>query len=117
MARKRVNGRFVREDELPGEAGTGNLVGAPRPKNCRLYTRARLAEELPAVTRTLLREAKKGSIAHLKLLVQISGLDKGSVTPEPKKHKGRNLEQILMDEWAKEQAEEAKEAAKEIAGE
>jgi hypothetical protein len=42
-------------------------------------------------------------VQHLKLLVLICGLDKGSVAPEPKKRPGRNLEQILMDEWRKDQ--------------
>jgi hypothetical protein len=59
------------------------------------------AEALPEVTETLIREAKKGSVQHLKLLVTICGLNLGGVAPEPKKHPGRNLEQILMDEWKK----------------
>jgi hypothetical protein len=87
--------------EQGGRLEAGKKARAPRPQFCRIYTRKRLAEALPEVTETLIREAKKGSVQHLKLLVTICGLNLGGVAPEPKKHPGRNLEQILMDEWKK----------------
>lgn len=108
MARKRVAGRFVLEGaETPGDEATGvavkpvgsNRVKAPRPRYCRTFARARFAEGLPEITETLILEAKKGSVAHLKLLVQLSGLDKGEVVPRVTKRRGKSLEAVLMEEW------------------
>ena len=42
--------------------------GAPRPKHCRTFTRAKVAEALPEIVETFVEEAKKGSIAHAKML-------------------------------------------------
>jgi hypothetical protein len=63
MERKRVAGRFVREG-LDGAApgAKRSEVAAPRPKACRTYTRARVAEALPEILTTFVEEAKKGSI-------------------------------------------------------
>ncbi len=80
-------------------------VGAPRPTYCRAFTRARFAEALPEVTATLLREAKQGSVAHLKLLVQISGIDKGEIKPAGRKRRGKNLEELLKEAWARRESE------------
>ena len=88
------------ETMVGGQGKTAEvLVGAPRPTYCRAFTRARFAEALPEVTATLLREAKKGSVAHLKLLVQISGIDKGEIKPAGKKRRGKGLEQLLKEAW------------------
>lgn len=113
MARKRVavTGRFVKEgeekpvDETTGKAtkeAAGRRVGAPRPRHCRTFARARFAEALPEIADTLLEQARKGSVAHLKLLVQLSGLDRGDLVPKAAKRRGKSLEAILMDEWSKE---------------
>jgi hypothetical protein len=117
MARKRVaaTGRFARESEaeeterLAAEAG--RRVGAPRPKYCRVYARARFAEALPEISERLVREAKKGSVAHLKLLVQLTGLDqKQDVVPRKQKKPGKSLEVILMEQWERDAAARAEAA-------
>ena len=48
MERKRVAGRFVREgldgDRAEKQDVSKGVGGAPRPKNCRTFTRAKVAE-------------------------------------------------------------------------
>jgi hypothetical protein len=113
MERKRVAGRFVREG-LDGDGGARPVmekaaavasaesmaaprsVPAPRPKQCRTFTRARMAEALPEIVRTFVEEAKKGSIAHAKMLTNLGGLDKGEM-PTPKKRRGKSTVQLLME--------------------
>ena len=84
MDRKRVAGRFVREN-LDGDGGAQRTEnsGAPRPKHCRTFTRAKVAEALPEIVERFVEEAKKGSIAHAKMLTTLGGLDKAE-TPAVK---------------------------------
>jgi hypothetical protein len=105
MERKRVGGRFVREG-LDGDGGaraSENKGGgvAPRPAYCRSFTRARVAEALPEIVERFVEEAKKGSIAHAKLLTNLGGLDKGDM-PTAKKREGKSSVRLLMDRIAKE---------------
>jgi hypothetical protein len=111
MTRKRVAGRFVRED-AKGEADGGTVskannragveakkvaVGAPRPRYCRTFTRARVAEALPEIVERFAEEAKKGSIAHVKVLMKIGGLDTGDVVPKAAKRRGKSVIQALLE--------------------
>ena len=120
MARKRVAGRFVPEGDVPlaGEAAgqvvpeaAGALVGAPRPRYCRPFVRNRMAEGMPGLVVVLLKQAHGGSLGHLKVLVQLAGLDKGEVSP-PVKRRQKSLEQVLMEQWAKDEELAATEAAR-----
>jgi hypothetical protein len=105
MERKRVAGRFVREG-LDGEGGNQPLEkkdrgGAPRPKHCRTFTRAKVAEALPEIVDRFVEEAKKGSIAHAKMLTALGGLDK-SDAPEVRKRRGKSavgklIEKIMQE--------------------
>jgi hypothetical protein len=100
MERKRVAGRFVREG-LDGDGGAkpapgGSAAAAPKPKQCRTFTRARMAEALPEIVKTFVEEAKKGSIAHAKMLTNLGGLDKGE-TPAPTKRRGKSTVRLLME--------------------
>jgi hypothetical protein len=93
MDRKRVAGRFVRQG-LDGDGGAKvegkkAAVGAPRPKQCRTFTRARVAEALPEIVKAFVEEAKKGSIAHTKMLANLGGLDKGDAPQE--KERGQEV--------------------------
>lgn len=100
MERKRVGGRFVREG-LDGATGSESKgVVAPRPAYCRSFTRARVAEALPEIVERFVEEAKKGSIAHAKLLTNLGGLDKGDM-PTAKKREGKSVVRLLMDSIAK----------------
>ena len=111
MGRKRVAGRFVQED-AKSDADNGAVsradnktrveakkaaVGAPRPRYCRTFTRARVAEALPEIVERFAEEAKKGSIAHVKVLMKIGGLDTGDVVPKATKRRGKSVIQALLE--------------------
>lgn len=107
MERKRVNGRFVREgldgeDVIEPETKKG-AVKAPRPKQCRTFTQARVAEALPEIVRTFVEEAKKGSIAHTKMLTALGGLDKVE-TAAVKKRRGKSVVTKLFEKMMQEPA-------------
>ena len=108
MERKRVAGRFVREG-LDGDGGSkqdGNkgLGGSPRPKHCRTFTRAKVAEALPEIVERFVEEAKKGSIAHAKMLTTLGGLDKSEL-PVEQKRRGKSAVGKLIEKMMKEPAE------------
>jgi hypothetical protein len=104
MERKRVKGRFVREG-LDGDGGAkrkaeGSVAGkvaAPRPKYCRTFTRARIAEALPQIVEKFTEEAAKGSIAHTKVLMKIGGLDTGDVAPKTAGRRGKSVVRLLLE--------------------
>jgi hypothetical protein len=105
MERKRVAGRFVREN-LDGDGGaqpgrTEGVGRAPRPKQCRTFTRAKVAEALPEIVQTFVEEAKKGSIAHAKMLTTLGGLNEVEL-PTEKKRRGKSsvaklIEKIMQE--------------------
>jgi len=111
MKRKRVAGRFAHESGAANKAeGEGNAAEtdtggypawppAPRPRNCRTYTRARLAEALPEILRKFVDEAKEGSIPHTKALTALSGLDQGEVDPPAKKRRSKSVAELILEEW------------------
>jgi len=106
MDRKRVAGRFVREG-LDGDGGAKQGEGsgrAPKPKQCRTFTREKVAEALPEIVKTFVEEAKKGSIAHAKMLTTLGGLDrqdKGEA-PEAKQRRGKSSVRRLIEKMARE---------------
>jgi hypothetical protein len=108
MERKRVGGRFVREG-LDGDGGAQSAEskragGAPQPKACRTFTRAKVAEALPEIVERFVEEAKNGRIAHAKLLANLGGLDKGEA-PQEKKRRGKSVVRLLLDDLAREPEE------------
>jgi hypothetical protein len=105
MERKRVAGRFVRQG-LDGDGGVQagenkGAGGAPRPKHCRTFTRAKVAEALPEIVDRFVEEAKKGSIAHAKMLTTLGGLDK-TEAPAEKKRRGKSAVGKLLEEMMRE---------------
>jgi hypothetical protein len=105
MERKRVAGRFVREG-LDGECRAKpvekeSVVKAPKPKQCRTFTQARVAEALPEIVDRFVEEAKKGSIAHAKMLTTLGGLDKGEM-PVVKKRRGKSAVTLLLEKMTRE---------------
>ena len=64
-------------------------------------TRNDLVNALPELMQALLEKARHGSVAHIKLLMQ---LERDLAGPEPEEHRGKNLEEILMEQWAKDAA-------------
>jgi hypothetical protein len=79
--------------------------GAPRPKHCRTFTRAKVAEALPEIVDRFVEEAKKGSIAHAKMLTTLGGLDKAE-TPAEKKRRGKSAVEKLVEKMMHEPKEE-----------
>ena len=111
-----MDGRFAPEASAAqgqaGETAAKELMGAPRPRYCRVFARKRIAEEMPTLIDMLLDQARQGSLGHLKVLVQLAGLDKGEVKPKVQRRE-KSLEAILMEQWAKDKATwDAKEAAR-----
>ena len=105
MERKRVAGRFVRES-VDGDGGAQTVGrkdrgGAPRPRHCRTFTRAKVAEALPEIVERFVEEAKKGSIAHTKMLTALGGLDKGEARAVKKRRGksavGKLIEKIMQE--------------------
>ena len=119
MGTKRVDGegRFVADG--PREAAAGKVPGtagfrvgrAPRPAYCRTYARARVAEALPVLMPALLEQALRGSVPHLKAVMQLAGLDKGDVVPRKTKRRGKSVGAVLLEQWARHKAETAAAAA------
>jgi hypothetical protein len=108
MERKRVAGRFVREslDEDGGDRPMAEKDSgkAPRPKHCRTFTRAKVAEALPEIVERFVEEAKQGSIAHTKMLTTLGGLDKGEAPTVGKKRRGKSAVGKLLEKIMQEQA-------------
>jgi hypothetical protein len=107
MERKRVAGRFVREG-LDGDGGAQPAANkgagrAPRPKQCKTFTRAKVAEALPEIVKTFVEEAKKGSIAHAKMLTTLGGLDKSEAPALEKKRRGKSTVGKLLEKMMQEQ--------------
>jgi hypothetical protein len=68
-----------------------------------------VAEALPEIVDRFVEEAKKGSIAHAKMLTTLGGLDsahssKGE-TPEVKKRRGKSAVAKLMEKMRREPGE------------
>lgn len=66
---------------------------------------------MPELVETLLEEAGKGSLAHLKVLVQLSGLDTGEVVPQTGRRKGKSLETVLKERWEADRLDEERDRA------
>lgn len=108
--RKRVAGRFVREDVAPTTmeplTEAKKRKRSLQPRHCQTYTRKRVAEALPEIVERFVEEAKKGSIPHAKILTVLSGLDKGGVTGSPERRR-ESLAAVLMKELKKEPGQQS----------
>ena len=69
---------------------------APRPRNCKRFARARVAEALPDIVKEFVEKAKEGSVAHAKVLLCLSGLDDGKM-PEPEKNRTKSYVALLLE--------------------
>ena len=110
MERRRVGGRFVREG-LDGDVGAiqresksaeRSSKRALKPKECRTFTRKRVAEALPEIVKTFVEEAKKGSIAHAKLLTTLGGLDRHDKEEDEDRPRGKSPVRLLIEKMARE---------------
>jgi hypothetical protein len=117
MTTESVEGRFARAGAEPEEPEPRKFK-PPRPARCKSFARARFAEALPDIMPKLLDEVVKGSVPHLKVLLELTGLDKAEVTPPPARRKEKSLETILLEQWKRDGEEEmARRAAAEAAAE
>jgi len=97
-----VNGRFAKEsgDEENTEPVKDKpaAVGAPRPRYCREYARKRLAEAAPKLVDAFLERSIGGSVQHLKVLMELTGIAKEPVVPKVAKRRGKTLAAQLLEE-------------------
>lgn len=63
----------------------------------------RLAKNLPTIVAKLIRGAKKGDVAPLRLLLQIARLEEEAIKTRPKARKRKGLEQIFREQWEREE--------------
>jgi hypothetical protein len=108
MEQERVAGRFVRKN-LDGDGGARpqaktDAGKAPKAKHCRTFTREKVAEALPEIVKTFVEEAKKGSIAHTKMLTTLGGLDKGDNVEMPagRKRRRKSSAMLMMEKMLRE---------------
>jgi hypothetical protein len=110
MEKERLGEGFVRPasgDSPGGEAGgvaDGTCKTAVRSRRSKPIARARklLVEVLPDVAEKLATDAKTGSISHMKLLLQLLGIEDGGLKPKQRSRREKTLEEILMEQWRKE---------------
>jgi len=101
------------QEEWPDEEVEYRLGGrvieppGPSPKSRKRYMRERFAAALPEVATSLLRGAKEGKLAELKVVLQMCDADERKTTPKTKRFGGRTFEEILMEGWGKEQGDGA----------
>ena len=120
----RVKTGMTKESEVTGFVRNGAepeeplRLKPPRPANCKAFARARFAEAMPDIMAKLLEEVIKGSVPHLKVVLELTGLDKAEVTPPRARRKEKSLETILLEQWKRDGEEEmARRAAAEAAAE
>jgi hypothetical protein len=64
--------------------------------------RKSLMEAVPDAAAALADGASGGSVPHIKLLLQLVGLDEDGFTPKEVKPKEKTLEEIVMEHWYRE---------------
>ncbi len=61
--------------------------------------RRTLMDAVPKSAKALAEEAETGSVPHIKLLLQLVGLDEGKLVSDEVKPRERTLEEIFMERW------------------
>jgi hypothetical protein len=64
--------------------------------------RRTLMKAVPASAEALAKGVGSGSVPHIKLLLQLVGLDEGGLCPEIVRPREKTLEEIVMEQWRKE---------------
>ena len=80
----------VAEAVEPGERSAAELVGSARKS---------LMEAVPAAATALANDATKGSVPHIKLMMQLVGLENAGFAPVAEQRQEKTLEEILMEKW------------------
>jgi hypothetical protein len=81
-----------------GSGGEVAVSHAERIEKARLT----LENGLQNVVAKLTDEAIKGSVSHMKLLLQLLGLEDGALSRKEEGPRERTLEEILMEQWRNE---------------
>ena len=102
--------------EQPGAESFGPVLVGPARKTPSMRqaiaeARREIATTLPLVVRTLAKESIGGSVHHLKLYLELSGVLKGGLTAPEKQVRERTLEEILVERWEQDKAQAAAEEA------
>ncbi len=91
----------MEETQGRGEEFSG---GAADPSHNARIDKARVTLEgsLQGVIEKLKDEATKGSVSHMKLLLQLLGLEDGALRRKEEGPREKTLEEILMEQWRNE---------------
>ena len=107
-----------RPPATPGADSLGPVLVEParKPPSMRqavAQARREVALTLPEVIRTLARESIGGSVNHLKLYLELSGVLKGGLAAPPRVAPEKTLEEFFLERWAQDKAyDEADRAAR-----
>ena len=83
----------------------------PSMRRAVAEARREVALTLPEVVRTLAQQSIEGSVTHLKLYLELSGVLKGGLAAKEKQVREKTLEEVLMEKWAHDEAMEASDRA------
>jgi hypothetical protein len=101
VVQRRVDGELVRVDDAEAGVERREVVRRRlRPRFCRTYAKRKVAEALPLIAEVFVEEAKRGSIPHAKVLMQLSGLDVKE-NPKNARPRGKSLAGELLKELRK----------------
>ncbi len=100
--------------ELPGAELFGPVLvesakKSPGMRQAVAEARREVAQSLPLVVRTLAREAVEGSVTHLKLFLELSGVLKGGLAAPEKAVREPTLYEVLQEKWEQDAALRASE--------
>ena len=102
--------------EQPGAELFGPVLVEPARRKASMRqavaeARREVALKLPEVVRALAEQSIAGSVTHVKLFLELSGVLKGGLTVPEKKVRERTLEEILVQQWEEDKATDAAERA------
>jgi len=83
------------------EAESAGLRGLSHSELIEMARRS-LIQAVPATATALADGAHKGSLPHIKLLMQLVGLDNGQLASKETRPKEKTMEEILMELWEQE---------------
>lgn len=84
-------------------SAVGRGAGESKEEDVRRKVRGDIVKALPALVAALLEKALGGSSVHIKLLMQ---LERDLAEPKAEERRGKNLEEILMEQWRKDATDE-----------
>lgn len=100
--------------DQPGAESLGPVLVAPEQavparkktgmRQAVAEARREVAASLPGVVRELARQALEGSVNHLKLYLELSGVLKGGLAAPARQAREQTLEEFLNERWAQDKA-------------